>query len=181
MQDGEPEVLWFDRFAGTAWFRFVLIVQFFKFLSPAIRQARRFVRAEQAPGSAGFYAFHEQVGDPHSIKEVSGSQFILAMVLTEVQESEYIGMPGFQVDGESAFAFAAALIYITGGIIEHAQHGDDAVAGAVGASDIGAGGADIMNREPDAACALGDLGCLFEGIVDSVDAVILHGEQEATA
>ena len=53
------------------------------------------------------------------------------------------------------------------------------VAGAIGAAYIGAGGPDIMDGQTDAAGALGNLGGLFEGVIDAVDAVILHGKQEA--
>ena len=64
-------------------------------------------------------------------------------------------------------------------VVEDAQHGQDAVGGAIGAADVRARGADVVDREADAAGALGDDGALLEGVVDALDAVVLHAEQEA--
>ncbi len=57
-------------------------------------------------------------------------------------------MPRFKVNGKSAFAFAAALVNIAAVSLNTRQHGDNAVAGAVGAADITARCADIMNAKP---------------------------------
>ena len=88
--------------------------------------------------AAVLYPLHEQIGYPKGIEEIAGPHLILAMVLAEIEELEYIGMPGLEIDGKSTFAFAAALVHVAGGIVEYAQHGDDPIAGAVGAADIGA-------------------------------------------
>ena len=50
---------------------------------------------------------------------------------------------------------------------------------AVGASDVGASGANIVNGQADATRVLRDFGALLEGVVDAADAVFLGCEQEA--
>jgi hypothetical protein len=46
-------------------------------------------------------------------------------------------------------ALAAALGYAARGVVEDAQHGDDAVGRAVGAADVGPRGARVVDGQPD--------------------------------
>ena len=88
-------------------------------------------------------------------------------------------MPGLQVDREGAFALATALVDVTRGVVEYAQHRYDAVGRAVGAADVGTGRADVVHVEPDTAGGLRDLGAVLQRVVDAVDAVVLHHDEEA--
>jgi len=54
-------------------------------------------------------------------------------------------MPGFHINRKTSFAFAASLVYIAGGIVKNAQHGDNAVGGPVGAGNIRACGPYVMD------------------------------------
>ena len=58
------------------------------------------------------------------------------MVLTKVDELEDIGVPGFEVDGESARTLVAALIHISRSCIVDTEHGNNAVRVAVGARNV---------------------------------------------
>ncbi len=102
------------------------------------------------------------------------------MVLTQIQEFKHIGMPGLQVNGKSPFSFTPALVNITGGIIEYPQHGNDTIAGSIGASNIGTGCTDIVNSQPNSTCTLGDLCGLFQRIINTINAIIFHGQQKTT-
>src|SRR5690348_9248867 len=103
------------------------------------------MRAEQTPASVLLNAFHEQVAYPQGIEQVAGTQLFFTVVFAQVEKPFDIGMPGFKVNGKGAFAFAATLVNITGRIVKYAQHGNNTVAGAIGAADIATGSAHIMN------------------------------------
>ncbi len=146
-----------------------------------VAEAGALVGAHEGPVAVLLHALHEEVGHPHGVEEVAGAHLLLAVVLLELEEVEHVGVPGLQVDGEAALALAAALVHVAGGVVEHAQHGHDAVAGAVGALDVRALGAQVVHAEADAAGALADLGALLQGVVDAADAVVLQLQQEAAA
>ena len=42
------------------------------------------------------------------------------------------------------------------------------------------GGSDLVDVQTDTASRLGDEGALLEGVVDALDAVVAHGQQETT-
>ncbi len=88
-------------------------------------------------------------------------------------------MPGLKVHGESALAFAAALVHIAGCVVEYTQHRDDAVGGAAGAFDVRARGADVVDAQANTARALADEGAARQGFENACDAVVGHAEQEA--
>src|SRR5688572_17177243 len=100
------------------------------------------------------------------------------MILPEIKELKYISMPWFQVNSEGAFAFATALVYITGRIIKYTQHRYNAIAGAVCSFDITTGRADIMNIQTNTACRLGNERRIFQRFIDTFNAVIFHTQQE---
>ena len=89
-------------------------------------------------------------------------------------------MPRFHVNGKASLALASSLVDIAGRIIENAQHGDNPIGCAVRSPDVRPRCTDIVNAEPDSACRLADLGTLLQRVIDPVDAVVAHGQQEAT-
>src|SRR5690606_12452352 len=179
-QDLEPELLGLHGAAALA-FALVLLIELLEGLPPGVGQAGALVGAHQGPVAVLLHALHEEVGDPQRVEEVAGAELLLAVVLLQVEEIEHIGVPGLQVDGEAALALAATLVHVAGGVVEHAEHGHDAVAGAVGALDVAALGAEVVHAEADAAGALADLRALLQGVVDAADAVLLQLEEEAAA
>ena len=88
-------------------------------------------------------------------------------------------MPRLEVHGEGALALSSSLVDVASGVVEDAEHGDDAVGASVGAADIRLGGADGVNAEADATSALGDEGALLQSLVDTLDRVGIHSKQEA--
>mmetsp|Transcript_45767 Transcript_45767/g.76122 ORF Transcript_45767/g.76122 Transcript_45767/m.76122 type:complete len:293 (-) Transcript_45767:213-1091(-) len=100
------------------------------------------------------------------------------MVLAQFQKLENVRMPRFEIHGKRAFALATALIHVTRGIVEHAQHWHDTVRGAIGAFNVRALAANAMNRHANAARILADLRALLERVINALNRVVLHREQE---
>ena len=98
------------------------------------------------------------------------------MAFAEVEEDLNIGMPGFQIDGKGAFAFSAALVDIAGGVVEDAQHGQDAIGESPCAADVGAGRAHIVDAEADASARLRNFGARFKRVENAVNAVLASAE-----
>src|SRR5690606_651837 len=116
---------------------------------------------------------------PKGVEQVTRTQLFLTMVLTQVKEGEYIGMPWLQVNGESTFTLATTLIYIPCGIVKHLQHGYNTVAGSIRTTDVSSGCTDVVYAQSNTTGTLRNLSRLFQRIVDPFNAVILHGQQEA--
>ena len=79
------------------------------------------------------------------------------------------------------FSLAASLVHIACRVIEHSQHRHDAIGCSISATDVTVGGTDVVDGEPNATCTLADDGTLLEGVIDALDAVLLHAHQEAAA
>ena len=86
-------------------------------------------------------------------------------------------MPGLDVHRETAVA-SARLINVPRGVVEDAEHGDDARRFPVGAADGRVARADVVHVDADAARPLGDLRALAEGLVDALDGIV-HASQVA--
>mmetsp|Transcript_2175 Transcript_2175/g.8519 ORF Transcript_2175/g.8519 Transcript_2175/m.8519 type:complete len:408 (+) Transcript_2175:256-1479(+) len=178
LENREPQLLRLDGFLALA-FGFVLLVEGFEFLTPAIGQARALIRAHQRPITVRLDALHEQVVRPQPIEEIASARFFFAVILAKVKPVEDVRVPRFDVDGESTLALAATLVDVTRRVVEHTQHRDDAVGRTVRAANIRACGANVVNGQTNAASGLGDARALLQGIVDTFDGVFFHGNQEA--
>ena len=66
-----------------------------------------------------------------------------------------------------------------GSVVEDTEHWKDAVGGAVCAPDVGSSRADVVDGEANASSALGNDCTLLEGVVNALNAVVLHADQEA--
>ena len=75
----------------------------------------------------------------------------------------------------TVFVLVGPLVHL----LENTQHGHDAIASAIGATDVAVAGTDIVNAETNASSVLRDGGTLLEGVVDAIDRVGLRGEQKA--
>ena len=135
--------------------------------------------AHESPGAVLFDTLHEKIGDPEGKEEIASAHLLLTVVLAKVEELEDIGVPRLEVDGESTRTLVTTLVNVASGIVEDAEHRNDTVGRAVGTSDIGASGANTVNVETDTASHLGDHSAGLEGVVDALDAVFLHVDQEA--
>ena len=50
---------------------------------------------------------------------------------------------------------------------------------SVGASDVAARGTDLVHREANSSSGLADQGRVLQGVIDALDAVVKHLDQEA--
>lgn len=178
LEDRKPQLLRLDDLLGPP-FLLVPLVQLVELLPPDLGQPGGLRGAEQRPVGAGLDAAHEEVVGPQAVKQVARAGLFLPVVLAEVEEVEDVGVPGLEVDRERPLALASALVDVAGRVIEHAEHGDDAVGRAVGAPDVGADGADVVDRQADASGGLGNAGALLERVIDPFDRVGLHRDEEA--
>ena len=75
-------------------------------------------------------------------------------------------------------SLAATLGDMASGVIVDLEHRDEAVRVAVGASDVAPRGADLVHGETDAPSGLADQGGVLQSVVDALDTVVKHLNQE---
>jgi hypothetical protein len=78
----------------------------------------------------------QEIRNPQSIKEITSTTLLLAVVLPQVEELEDVGMPRLEVDGERSRPFVTALVNIAGGGVVCTEHRHDAVRVSIGASNV---------------------------------------------
>jgi len=78
----------------------------------------------------------QKVGDPESVKQVTGTSLFFAVVLPEINEVEYIGMPGLNVNGECTRPLVASMVNITSSHIICPKLGHDPVRISVRSGNI---------------------------------------------
>ena len=166
------------RFAGHA-SALVVFVHGLEFSTVNVLKTGALVGAEEGPVAVVFHALHEQVGRPHGVEEVASAHLFLAVVLLEVEELEDVGVPRFKVHGDGTLALATALVDVASRVVEDTKHGDDAVGGAVGALDVGTLRADVVDGKTDATSRLRNQSALLQGVVNAVEGIVLHRQQEA--
>jgi hypothetical protein len=88
-------------------------------------------------------------------------------------------MPWLEVNGESTRTLVATLIDIASSVVVNAEHRDEAVGRAIGAANVRASGADTMYVETNTAGGLGNQRTGLECVIDTIDAVLLHVDEEA--
>ena len=76
-------------------------------------------------------------------------------------------------------SLVTTLVDVTSGSIIRPQHGDDTVRVPIGSGNVRPLGSDVVNVETDPTGRLGDHGTRLERVVDALDRVVLHGDQEA--
>ena len=84
-------------------------VKLFELLSPAVGEPGTLVRTHEAPHAILLDPLHEEVRNPHGVEEIAGALFLLAVVLAQVEEVEYVAVPWLDVYGKRAGAFVATL------------------------------------------------------------------------
>mmetsp|Transcript_29694 Transcript_29694/g.97086 ORF Transcript_29694/g.97086 Transcript_29694/m.97086 type:complete len:755 (-) Transcript_29694:490-2754(-) len=178
VEDGEPELLRGDGLARAA-LGLVALVERLELRAVAVREARALVGAHEGPEPVSLDALHEQVRDPEAVEEIARALELVAVVLLEVEPRLDVRVPGLEVDGEGALALAAALVHVARRVVVDAEHGHDAVRRAVRPADVRIRRADVVHRQADAARVLGDGRAALERVVDALDGVLLHGQQEA--
>ena len=76
-------------------------------------------------------------------------------------------------------SLVTALIDVSSGSIVSSKHGDDTVRVTVGTGNVRSLGSNVVNVQSNTARSLGNHGTSLQGIVDSLNRVVLHGDQEA--
>lgn len=178
LEDGVPQLLSGHGLFGAT-LLLVLVEKGPKLVAVDLVKSRGFSGAEERPVAALLYALHEEIGDPKGEEQVTSTDLLLAMVLAQVEEFKNVGVPRFEVNREGSRALVASLIDVAGRVVVDSEHGNDTVRIAVGSRNVGSGSADVVNAETDAAGSLGDESACFEGIVNALDRVVLHGHEEA--
>jgi hypothetical protein len=54
------------------------------------------------PCAVLLYPLHEEVRDPHSIEQVTRSLHLIAVILLQVKELDYVSVPGLEVHSDGA-------------------------------------------------------------------------------
>jgi hypothetical protein len=178
LEDGIPELLGLDRLTTLA-LPLILLVQSLELLTIAVGKTGTLVGAHEGPFTVLFDTLHEKIRDPKGKEQVASANFLLTVVLSEIKELEDIRVPGLEVDGESTRSLVSTLVDIAGSVVEDTQHGNDTVGSTVGSGDVGASGTNAVDVQADTTSHLGDHSASLEGIVDSVNAVLLHINKEA--
>jgi hypothetical protein len=96
VDDGEPKLLGLDDSAVLVGSN-VLVVEVNKLLTPDTVEAGALARAEQVPVAILLDSLHEQVRDPETQEQVTGTKLLVTCVLAKIQELEHIRVPRFQV------------------------------------------------------------------------------------
>lgn len=86
-----------DRLLALA-LALVHLVQVVKLFTVDVGQTGALVGAHQGPLAIGLYPSHEEIGDPQGVEEVSRSNFLFTVVLSEVDEVKDVGMPRLEVN-----------------------------------------------------------------------------------
>lgn len=154
-------------------------VKSLKFFAVGISQARGLVRAEKRPIAIGLNTLHEEIRRPESIEQVTRADLLLAVVLAEIQELKDVGVPRLQVDSKGTRALVATLVHVPGRVVVHPEHRHDAIRRPVGSSNVRAGGSNSVDVEANPTGRLGDHGTCLQGVVDALNAIFLHINQEA--
>ena len=71
------------------------------------------------------------------------------------------------------------LIYISSRVVVHSEHWQQSVRVAICSGNVGTSGTNTVNVEPDSAGHFRNHGTGFQRVVDAVDRVRLHRQQEA--
>lgn len=177
-EDGVPKLLGLDGLATLA-FLLVLLVESLELVTVNISKTRALVGAHQCPVAVLLNTLHEEIWDPQSIEEIASTNFFLSVVLSEIEELEDVSVPWFQVDGESTWALVSTLVNISGSVVEYSQHGNNAIGVSVCTSNVSTSGTNSVDVETNTSSILGDHGTSLEGVVDTVNAVLLHVDQKA--
>ncbi len=178
LEYGKPELLGLNRlatFPGVL----VALIQPLELLGMDIGETGALRGTHEGPIAVRLDSLHKKIGDPERVEEVSSTDFLLSVVLPQVKEVKHIGVPWFEVDGEGTRALVATLIDISGSRIVSSKHRNDTVRIAVGAGDVRSLGTDVVDVKTDTTGSLGDLRASLEGLIDTLDRVITHGDQEA--
>ncbi|KAH3661623.1 hypothetical protein OGAPHI_006472 [Ogataea philodendri] len=153
-------------------------VLFLELVTVDVSKTWGFRRREQSPVGVLLDSLHEQVWDPQSREQVSSSDFLLTVVLTDVDEIKDVGMPWLDIQGKGTRTLVTTLVNVSGGVVKHSHHRNHTVRSTVGTGDVRTSGSDIMDVQTNTTSCLGDQSTSLKRVINSVDRVLLHCDQE---
>merc|ERR1719402_2035036 len=156
----------------------VPLVQFLELLAPHLMKPGTLVGTHERPHAILLHPFHEEVWNPESKEEIPGSLLLLAVILAKVQKVKNVSVPRLKVDRKGSRPLITSLVDVPGRVVKDSQHGDQTIRRTVSAGNVRSTGPDAMYVEADPAGRLGDESTLFQGVVDTLDGVGGHGEEE---
>lgn len=121
-----PKPLSLDALSPTT-FSLISSVKSFELFTPGLSESRALIGAHQGPFFVLLYPLHEEIGDPEGIEEVTGSIFLLTMVLPELKVVIDVSVPRLNIYSKCTSPLAAALVNIASCVIEDLKHRDQAV------------------------------------------------------
>lgn len=177
VQDHLPNLLCRHRLASTT-LLLLLGVEILEDLSMAIRKTRSLIRREERPLTVVLHALHEEIRNPHAVKEITRALLFGTLVELHTKKVLDIAMPGLQIDRKGARPLAS-LVDLTSRVVEHTEHRHDSSRLAIGALNLGILATDVVNAESDATRPLRDLGAIPKGLVDTLNTVVIHLHKKA--
>ena len=173
-----PKPLSLNGFSALARL-FVSGIQLLKLFSPRVEKSRAFIWAHQGPVSVSFNSFHEKIGDPQGIEQITSTVFFSPVVFPQLQEFNDVSVPWLQVYRKRTFSLASALVNIPSCVIKHFQHRHQPVAVAICSADVAVTSADVVDGKANTTSVLTDNCTLLKCVVNPIDAVLSHGKQKA--
>lgn len=85
----------------------------------------------------------------------------------------------WSLHGETAVTLATTLGDETSSVIVYSQHRNDTVGGTVCTSNVRTRGTDLLETDTDTTGRFGDARTGHQGIVDTLDTIVLHLHQVA--
>jgi hypothetical protein len=89
------------------------------------------------------------------------------MVLSKLDEVEYICVPGFQVHSERSLSLATTLVDVSGSLIEDFEHGDKSIRITIGTFDVTTISSDVVNSQSDTTSRFRDEGGVHKCLIDA--------------
>lgn len=87
----------------------------------------------------------QEIRDPQCVEQVTSTNFLLSVVLTEIQEFEYVRVPRLEIDSEGTGTLVTTLVNVTSSGVERTKHRHDSVGVAIRACDIGTKAANVSS------------------------------------
>jgi hypothetical protein len=157
----------------------VLVEQRAELVAIDLVESRRLGGTEKRPVAGLLDPLHEEIWNPEGKEEVPRANLLLPVVLAEIEELEDVRVPWLEVDGERSRTLVASLVDIACRVVVDTEHRDNAVRVPVCSRDVRSRRADVVNAESNPTGRLGDESARLEGVVDPLDRVVLHRDEEA--
>lgn len=177
VQNHLPDLLSRNRLA-TAVLLLLLNVEILKLRTPHVRKTRCLIGRKERPHTIGLHTLHKKIGNPETLEEITRTLLFGTLIILHAKEVLNIRMPRLQLDRKRPRTLAT-LIDLASRIIEDAEHGNNSRGLAIRALNASVLATNVVNAETNATRPLGDLRTIPQRLVDALNAVIIHRQEEA--